>query len=199
MKAEGWFRKSAERGTVCSAYALGKLLLPVGLSTEAIRWLKYAAYAGDQYARYTLGKVYLAGENTEKDVDTAVEYLKASAEQGNQYAQYALGKLYLLGRDVPPDREAAVYYFTQSAAQGNTYAQFFLDHLDDMRNPSVGLAALRMFHHMANIFRDSTAQDSTHMGLHIDRKRRRELQEKRIAMGHKPDDHEDEKMNQTMG
>ena len=43
-----------------------------------------------------------------------------------------------------------------------------------------------MFHHMANIFRDTTAQDSTHMGLHIDRKRRRELQEKRIAMGTSP-------------
>ena len=198
VKAEGWFRKSAERGTVCSAYALGKLLLPVGLSTEAIRWLKYAADAGDQYARYTLGKVYLAGENAEKNVDTAVEYLRASAEQGNQYAQYALGKLYLLGREVPPDREAAVYYLTQSAEQGNRYAQFFLDHLNDIRNPSVGLAVLRMFHHMANIFRDTTAQDSTHMGLHIDRKRWRELQEKRIAMGHKPDDHEDEKMNINM-
>ncbi len=199
VKAEGWFRKSAERGTVCSAYALGKLLLPIGLSTEAIRWLKYAADAGDQYARYTLGKVYLAGENAEKDVDTAVEYLRASAEQGNQYAQYALGKLYLLGREVPPDRDVAVYYLTLSAEQGNRYAQFFLDSLTDIHSPSVGLAALRLFHHMANIFRDTTAQDSTHMGLHIDRKRRRELQEKRIAMGHKPDDHEDEKMNQTMG
>ena len=92
-----------------------------------------------------------------------------------------------------------MYYLTQSAEQGNTYAQFFLDHLNDMYNSSVGLAVLRMFHHMANIFRDTTAQDSTHMGLHIDRKRRRELQEKRIAMGHKPDDHEDEKMNQAMG
>ena len=198
VKAEGWFRKSAEQGTVCSAYALGKLLLPVGLSTEAIRWLKYAADSGDQYARYTLGKVYLAGENAEKDVDTAIEYLKASAEQGNQYAQYALGKLYLLGQDVPPDRESAVDYLTQSASQGNKYAQFFLDHMNDIRTPSIGLAALRMFHHMANIFRDTTAQDSTHTALHIDRKRRRELQEKRIAMGHKPDDHEDEKMNNNM-
>ena len=198
VKAEGWFRKSAERGAVCSAYALGKLLLPVGLSTEAICWLKYAADSGNQYARYTLGKVYLTGENAEKDVDTAVDYLKASAEQGNQYAQYALGKLYLLGQDVPPDRDVAVYYLTLSAEQGNRYAQFFLDRLTDIHSPSVGLAALRMFHHMANIFRDSTAQDSTHMGLRIDCKRRRELQEKRIAMGHKPDDHEDEKMSQTM-
>ena len=184
---------------VCSAYALGKLMLSVGLSTEAIRWLKYAADSGDQFARYTLGKVYLQGEHTEKDVDTAVDYLKLSAEQGNQYAQYTLGKLYLLGQEVPPDRDTAVDYLTRSAAQGNRYAQFFLDHLNDIRSPSVGVATLRMLHHMANIFRDSTAQDATHMGFHIDRKRRRELQEKRIAMGHKPDDHEDENMNQNMG
>ena len=199
VKAEGWFRRSAERGMVCSAYALGKLMLSVGLSTEAIRWLKYAADSGDQFARYTLGKVYLQGEHTEKDVDTAVDYLKLSAEQGNQYAQYTLGKLYLLGQEVPPDRDTAVDYLTRSAAQGNRYAQFFLDHLNDIRSPSVGVATLRMLHHMANIFRDSTAQDATHMGFHIDRKRRRELQEKRIAMGHKPDDHEDENMNQNMG
>ena len=162
--------------------------------------LGVAADSGDQYARYTLGKVYLAGENAEKDVDTAVEYLKASAEQGNQYAQYTLGKLYLLGLDVPPDREAAVYYLTQSAEQGNRYAQIFLDRLTDIRTPvffAQSRASALIVHSLTPHF--SAAQDSTHMGLHIDRKRRRELQEKRIAMGHKPDDHEDEKMNQTMG
>ena len=52
-----------------------------------------------------------------------------------------------------------------------------------------------MFHHMTNIFRDSTAQVSAHMGLHIDRKRRREFQEKRIAMGRKADDCEDRVMS----
>ena len=91
-------------------------------------------------------------------------------------------------------------YLPLFANQGNSAARFTLDRLNDPAySPNEVLAPLRMFHHMANIFRDSTAQDSTHMGLHIDRKRRRELQEKRIAMGHKPDDHEDEKMNQTMG
>ena len=32
--------------------------------------------------------------------------------------------------------------------------------------------------------------DQIHRGLQIDRKRRQELQRKRLAMGHKPDDHE---------
>ena len=198
-----YLKASAEQENQFAQYTLGKLYLSGEYVSKdvdtALEYLKASAGQKNQFAQYTLGKIYLSGEYVSKDIDTALEYLKASADQGNQYAQYTLGKLYLLGREVPPDREAAVYYLTQSAEQGNTYAQFFLDHLNDMYNSSVGLTVLRMFHHMANIFRDTTAQDSTHMGLRIDRKRRRELQEKRIAMGHKPDDHEDEKMNQSMG
>ena len=34
--------------------------------------------------------------------------------------------------------------------------------------------------------------DQIHRGLQIDRKRRRELQRKRLAMGHKANDHEDQ-------
>ena len=34
--------------------------------------------------------------------------------------------------------------------------------------------------------------DATTRPTHIDSKSRREMQEKRIALGHKPDDHEDE-------
>ena len=36
-------------------------------------------------------------------------------------------------------------------------------------------------------------RDATSMRQHIDSKAYRERQRKRIAMGHKPDDHEDEK------
>ena len=42
------------------------------------------------------------------------------------------------------------------------------------------------------IFRENATADATHKGMQIDRKRRRALQEKRIAMGHKPDDHEEQ-------
>lgn len=30
------------------------------------------------------------------------------------------------------------------------------------------------------------------VGLHIDRKRRQQIREKKVALGHKPDDHEEE-------
>ena len=129
-------------------------------------------------------------------MDTALSYLLRSAEHGNQYAQYTLGKLYLLGRDVPKDMELAVKYLTQSAAQGNIYAQYFLDHKDDWRHASTGAAVLRMLRHMSQIFVDNAVHDSTRMGTQLDRKRRRELRDKRLAMGHKPDNHEEQAMEQ---
>ena len=47
-------------------------------------------------------------------------------------------------------------------------------------------------HHMSRIFEDNSKIDQIHRGLQIDRKRRQELQRKRLAMGHKPDDHEEQ-------
>ena len=44
---------------------------------------------------------------------------------------------------------------------------------------------------MSNVFREQAASDTLRHGMRIDKKRRAELMEKRIAMGHKPDDHAD--------
>ena len=49
---------------------------------------------------------------------------------------------------------------------------------------------IRMLHHMGNIFRDNISA-SGYRGLQLDRKRRKELQEWKIALGHRADDHED--------
>ena len=43
-----------------------------------------------------------------------------------------------------------------------------------------------------HIFRDNAPAVPAQPRLHIDRKRMRELQELRIALGHQPDDHEEE-------
>ena len=50
---------------------------------------------------------------------------------------------------------------------------------------------LRLFHNMGRIFQEQSAADTIQAGLHIDKKRRRMLREKRMALGHKTDDHED--------
>ena len=62
----------------------------------------------------------------------------------------------------------------------------------DHHAPTVGEAVVRMLHHMSRIFEDNSKIDQIHRGLQIDRKRRQELQRKRLAMGHKPDDHEEQ-------
>lgn len=198
-KAELWFRLSAEAGNDFSEYALGKLLLAQVCTEEALHWLGKAADHGNQFARYRLGKIYLTGESVPKDVQKALEYLTASAEQGNQFAQYALGKLYLLGQDVKQDREQAKEWLTRSAAQGNEYAQFFLDRFDQFREPSVMLAATKLLYQMGKIFRNNSVPPHNPAGIRIESKRRRRLMEKRMAMGHKADDHEEQmQYQQTM-
>ena len=62
----------------------------------------------------------------------------------------------------------------------------------EYRAPTVGETVVRMLHHMSRIFEDNSKIDQIHRGLQIDRKRRHELQRKRLAMGHKPDDHEEQ-------
>ena len=54
---------------------------------------------------------------------------------------------------------------------------------------------LQLFHSMGRIFQEQSAADTIQAGLHIDKKRRRILREKRMALGHKADDHEDLRMN----
>lgn len=100
-------------------------------------------------------------------------------------------KLYLTGQGVTHDQTQAMVWFSRSAAQGNQYAQFFLERQNDLRPPSVMLAATRLLYHMSRIFENHALPHSS-AGLHVDRKLRRKIQEKKIAMGHKPDDHEEE-------
>lgn len=55
---------------------------------------------------------------------------------------------------------------------------------------SVAACMIRMLHHMGNIFRDNVSTTG-YRGLQLDSKRRKELQEWKIALGHREDDHED--------
>ena len=193
-----WFDQSARQGHVSAQYGLGKLLLsddPEVRDTElAIQWLEYATHHGSDLAAYRLGKEYLKGEIVERDSAKALEYLTQSAGAGNQYAQYALGKLYLDSQD----REQAHYWFTRSAAQGNEYAQFFLERWDNLKPTSIMLSITRLLYYMSRIFQEQMPVPTVPGGIRIDRKRLVQLREKKIAMGHKADDHEEQVPSQTM-
>lgn len=191
-QAELWFCRAAEAGHDFSQYALGKLLQSQKRMEEAVSWYEKAAARGNSYAAYRLGKLYLEGTDAPKDVAKAVEYLTNAAQEGNQYAQYILGKLHLTGEDVIQDREQAYHWFWESASQGNEYAQFFLDHFNDNYGPNVLLAATKLLHHMSRIFQDNSIPPCPPGSHRTDRKLRQKIRQKKIALGHKPDDHEEE-------
>ena len=194
LLAAAWLTRAAEQGSDAASYALGALLLTggEGLAKDilsALNWLRRSAEDGNQYAQYQLGRLLLRGEDAPREIEEAVRWLTASAEQGNRYAQYALGKLYLMGKEVPRDPEAAVRWFTLSAAQGNEYAQYFLDHMDE--GLSIFSCATRLLHHLSGIFQEQASRGPVRTVTLTDRKLRQRIREKKMAMGHKPDDHED--------
>lgn len=202
VNACDWFAKAASQGHLAAQYSLAKLYLSndveVRDTKRGMKWLQTAAENGSRFAMYRLAKEYLKGEYIKKDVTKAVEWFTESAERGNPYAQYMLGKLYLTDKEVPYDEKRAIHWLTRSAEQDNQYAQHFLNRLEENRPPSVMLAVTRLLHHMSRVFQDNSVPKSRPGGIQIDRKRLKKLQEKRIALGHKPDDHEQQWPDMTM-
>jgi len=202
VEARYWFEQAADQGHLVAQYSLAKLYLSGDLEVRDTRkgmnWLCTAAVNGSHYAMYRLAKECLKGEHIQKDTARAVEWFAKSAEGGNPYAQYMLGKLYLTGTEAPYDEERAIHWLTRSAEQGNQYAQYLLNQLEENRPPSAMLAVTRLLHRMSWVFRDNSVPKSRPGGIQVDRKRLKKLQEKRIAMGHKPDDHEEQWPDLTM-
>ena len=54
--------------------------------------------------------------------------------------------------------------------------------------PSLFTCATQLLHHMGNIFREQAPPPTGGINF-VDSKLRRKIREKKIAMGHKPDDH----------
>ena len=177
-------------------YRIGWMLLHgVGTDSDeaaALPWLGKSADRGNTFAKYALGKLLLCGETIPRNVDRALDLLTECAEAGNQYAQYTLGKAYLLGQDIPQDQTEAVHWLKLSAEQGNQYAQYFLDRFYG----SIFSSATSLLYHMGNIFREQRQPSTGGVRMVVDSKLKQKIREKKIAMGHKPDDHEDQE--QTM-
>ena len=190
-EARYWFVQAAWE-LPDAQYALGKLLLTDDIEVhdreQGIRWLTRAAESGHEFAAYRLAKEFLKDGNTAE----ALPWLAMSAEADNPYAEYLLGELCWEGEDIPQDMGQAVYWLTQAAEQGHAYAQILLERQDSPSLPSAILAVNSLLHSIGQIFRDNAQTIDSTRDHHTDRKLRRKIQEKKIAMGHKPDDHEEQ-------
>ncbi len=191
------FEKAARAGMVPAQCALGELLLSddweVRNPQAGMEWLECAWQKGSLRAGYRLAKEYLGGENVAKNVAKGLEHLSGCADAGHPGAQYLLGKLYLTGQEkLPQDTEQAEYWLSQAAAQGNEYAGLLLERMEDSKTSVAALAVVRLLHSISKVFQDNSLPKRSPIGMRTDRKLLQRIQEKKIAMGHKPDDHPDE-------
>ncbi|MCQ4936014.1 MobP3 family relaxase [Anaerotignum propionicum] len=191
--AVGYLKTASDSGNQFAQYALAKINFEGKHITQdiakAVELFTLSAEQDNEWAAYRLGKIYLTEVNC-KNISSAVHWLTKSSEHGNQFAQYQLGKMFLMGKVVPRDKETAIKWFMLSAEQGNEYAQFFLDHIEQWREPSVGLLATRVLHHMSKVFEDNVPLEKSSRGIKIDSKLLRKMKKKKMAQGHKEDDQE---------
>ena len=176
---------SVDNGFAPAEYLLGKLLWEGELieknASKALEYLEKSANKGNSYAAYLAGKILLTGESV-KDVKKAIRYFEIAAEQGNDYAQFQLGKLYLFGKEIPKDYNKAMEYLKASAENGNKYAENLQQSVSSNRNWSAGMGVFRLFHHLSKVLQDRLDPKGAGRGL-VDRKLRRQINEKKQAQG----------------
>lgn len=187
-RAEKLLRASAEKGNRYAAYTIGKAYLdgtdlPLNVP-EAVKYLRNSADRGFPNAQYILGKLYLKGEGVPKDAAEAIRLLTQAAASGNSYAEYQLGKIYLYGKDTERDYDTAVRYLEASASHGNPYAEQLLHTVKNNRNWTAALGTLRLIQHLSRLMQNRLEDERRDKnGIVIDRKLRRQIEEKKEAHG----------------
>jgi len=129
--------------------------------------------------------------------DTLEDYYKSKPRQHNPLSQQK--EFRAIKNAIIQEAERLRIQLEESSAQTSANPLLTDEHISSItsqfaRLPSEYLlnSTARLFHQMGQIFRDNAAPPSNPMGIRIDSKRRKKLMQKRLAMGHKRDDHEQE-------
>ena len=127
--------------------------------------------------------------------DTLKGYYKSKPRQHNPLSQQK--EFRAIKNAIIQEAERLRCQLEESSAQTSANPLLTDEHISSItsqfaRLPSEYLlnSTIRLFHQMGQIFRDNAAPPSNPMGIRIDSKRRKKLMQKRLAMGHKQDAHE---------
>ena len=127
--------------------------------------------------------------------DTLEGYYKNRPRQHNPLSQQK--EFRAIKNAIIQEAERLRLQIEESSAQTSANPLLTDEHISSItsqfaRLPSEYLlnSTIRLFHQMVQIFRENAAPPSNPMGIRIDSKRRKKLMQKRLAMGHKQDDHE---------
>ena len=126
--------------------------------------------------------------------DTLEGYYKSKPRQHNPLSQQK--EFRAIKNAIIQEAERLRLQIEEPSAQTSANPLLTDEHISSItsqfaRLPSEYLlnSTVRLFHQMGQIFRDNAAPPSNPMGIRIDSKRRKKLIQKRLAMGHKQDDH----------
>ena len=126
--------------------------------------------------------------------DTLEGYYKSCPRQHNPLSQQK--EFRAIKNAIIQEAERLRCQLEESSAQTSANPLLTDEHISSItsqfaRLPSEYLLNLtvRLFRQMGQIFRDNAAPPSNPMGIRVDSKRRKKLMQKRLAMGHKQDDH----------
>ena len=126
--------------------------------------------------------------------DTLEGYYKNRPRQHNPLSQQK--EFRAIKNAIIQEAERLRLQIEESSAQTSANPLLTDEHISSItsqfaRLPSEYLlnSTVRLFHQMGKIFRDNAAPSSNPMGIRIDSKRRKKLMQKRLALGHKQDDH----------
>ena len=129
--------------------------------------------------------------------DTLEGYYKSKPRQHNPLSQQK--EFRAIKNAIIQEAERLRLQLEESSAQASANPTLASESASSATSYSVRLpseyllnSTIRLFHQMGQIFRDNAAPPSNPMGIRIDSKRRKKLMQKRLAMGHKQDDHEQE-------
>lgn len=185
-RAVAYLEQAVEKDHAFAKYQLGKLLCQGEFVEKDIArglsLLEELAQSGVSCAAYIAGKAYLKEEGW-KDIKKAIAYFRQAAEDGNPYAEYQLGKLYYFGDGVRADREMGLEYLKASAAHGNQYAANLLQTIQHQHTWGVTQGAASLIAQLGRMFQEQEQKQNQRQGQHMDRKQRREIDEKKQAMG----------------
>ena len=126
--------------------------------------------------------------------DTLEGYYKNRPRQHNPLSQQK--EFRAIKNAIIQEAERLRCQLEESSAQTSANPLLTDEHISSItsqfaRLPSEYLlnSTVRLFHQMGRIFRDNAAPPSNPMGIRVDSKRRKKLMQKRLALGHKQDDH----------
>ena len=96
------------------------------MNEYSVEWLTKSAEQGYTVAKYKLGKMFLHGDQVQKNLAYALRWLEDAVRDNNPYAEYLLGKCFLLGLELDQDILRGEEFLRKAIQQRNRFAEYTL-------------------------------------------------------------------------